>query len=149
LGYLYQRIRVDKIDVHSWGYNTCASPLIIGWIFRSSHGSAVTSGVQAQQIMMEMPDLSSGVSTLVPYVAGNTVTEFNSRGSRSISAIEGLPSLSDNDYSSSFGSEPTTQCYADLVLCSADGAAVSSTANAHVRIVYHVTVSEPNQTYTD
>jgi len=149
LGYLYQHILVNKIDVHAWGYNTCASPIIIGWMLRSSHGSAVASGVEAQQVLMELPDLVAGVATVIPYVNGNGLPEFSIKGTRSIAAIEGRRSINDEDYGSSFGTEPVTQCYADLVLASADGAAVSSTCTVHVRIVYHVTVSEPNQTYTD
>lgn len=149
LGYLYQHIRVNAVSVKVWGYNTCTSPITIGIIWRSSHGSAVASGVEAQQILMEMPALVGAVTTLIPYVNGNSIPEYSLRCRSTIAAIEGGGRTLDADYSSSFGAEPTTQCYADLVLCSSDGAAVSSTANAHVQITYDVVVSEPNQTYTD
>lgn len=148
LSYLYQHIHVNSIDVSAWGYNTCATPLIIGWFFRSSHGSVLTPGPAMQQTLMEMPNVSGAVATTLPSGSGFGYSAFKSSASRSISSIEGHPT-SDQDYGSTFGLEPTTQCYADLCIVSADGAATASTANAHVRLVYHVSLSEPNQTYTD
>jgi len=147
LGYLYQHIHVDAVKVHVWGYNTCQSPIIIGLMYRSSHGTALASGAECQQVLMEMPDIAR-CQTLIPYGSGTSYPTFDIQWKRSVSQIEGRP-VSDEDYGSSFGVEPNVQCYADLIIVAADGSTTTLTANCHVKISYTVTVSEPNQTYTD
>lgn len=147
LSYLYHQIRVNKIDVHVWGNNTCAQPVILGLFFRSSRGSLFTTGVECQQMLMEMCPQNE-VATMSIASATFGYPSFDLRTSRTVAAIEGH-AVQDNDYASSFGVEPNTQCYLDVVMVAADGATVSITSNVHIRLVYHVTVSEPNQTYTD
>lgn len=147
LGYLYLRYVIDRVDVSVWGYSTVASAQNIGIWFRSTSGSAFGNAVEAQQSLMEFPNLST-VCTLIPYGANTNYPEFDLRASKSLNDLEGRPCF-DNDYSTTFGSEPNLQTYVDVVQVASDGAAVSLTANAHIRIRYHVVAYQLNQTYTD
>jgi len=146
LSYLYLKYRVHSALIECWGYGTCASPTIFGVISRPSLGTLVGSAVEAQQYLLERKDRCV-FKTMIPYGANTGYPEFRVRSRRVISVLEG--SVLDTTYDCSFGTEPVPQTYFDVCLVAADGAAVSITANAHIRITYRIMCSQPNQEYVD
>lgn len=147
LSYVYLRYRVLSVRAEVWGYNTCISPITIGIFFRSANGAVVTTGPEAQQFLMERSDLCHTVTT-TPSGSGYGYATFKVSSSRTISKIEGRDT-SGAEYSTTFLTEPATQCYVDIVLVSSDGSAINATANAHIRLTYTLEAFEPNQEYTD
>lgn len=147
LASLYERYRVTAVTAEFSGYNTCATPLIVGIRFRAPNGLELTTGAGCQQALMEMPSQNVH-TTVVPYTAGMSWPPFSVRSTRTMSGILGHDA-DDQNYTAVVTSDPTLELYLDFIIVAADGVAVSITASSHVRVTYHVTFSEPNQTYDD
>lgn len=148
LSYLYNKYRVEKCTVRISGYNTCASPVDLGVYWRSYNNSAFGAPTDAQQALFEFPALSV-VKSVPPYTGtGMAHPRFEIASMRSMKALYGEDTR-DEDVSTTFGTEPTVQVYADLVIVAADGAAVSLTANAWVTVEYDLVAYEPKVTITD
>jgi len=99
--------------------------------------------------MFERPDLAVA-TTVMPnvqyynYNIGFRVPPFGLR----ISTLE-KHAVKDEDYEATFGTEPTTQTYWDLMLTGSTLAETAVTCNAYIRISYQLECFEPKQFYTD
>ena len=130
-------VYASKIEV--WGYNTCASPLLIVIGARNSQGLPLTSGTEVQQAKLERPDLYRG-KEVVPYVTGNGIPSFRLSMYKTTSRLEGKRTL-DDDYSAPTTGNPTKGTFWDVYMSCMDGTTSSVTCNYQVRITYWVRFS--------
>lgn len=148
LAAIYGKYKVIGSRIRIMAYNTCASPIIISIFARGSSGSAPGSPTEVQQKSFEF-GRDVRAKTLVPYGSGTGYPRCSLSFYRTTKSIEGNQSVTDEDYSATTGTNPLKGTYWDVNLCSLDGAAFNTTANAVIQITYYIRFSELIVNYTD
>jgi hypothetical protein len=149
LAALYDEYIVHSADVVVEFKNKSGAHVQCGIIWHPVNGSPVSSGVEAQQLMLEsqksrMVWLSSAASAAGVQERNNIVTAHID-----MLQNEGSKGNLDDDYASQFGANPFLEMDMDVVAIDSFNAAVTIDVDFIIRITYNTTVRGLSTIYLD
>lgn len=143
---IYQYYRVISARTKAIFHNTCNTPVLAGIMYTPVTGILPTSGVTAQQALLEAPNATA--CFLTPQASNYKHTQTVERYD-TVSNVVGRDVSRDNDYASLYNNNPTICPFITTVVGPADGATANVTVGMLITIEYTVELSMANPGIVD